>query len=79
MCPQANISQYFLGGGEKGYETNQSMQSQKSRRNIVGFMDWLMDGNSDFTSIKNSFKVKVSEHNKHISDNVYLIAGDSFL
>ena len=42
-------------------------------------MDWLMDGNSDFTSIKHSFKVKVSEHNKHISDNVYLIAGDSFL
>lgn len=79
MCPQANISQYFLGGGEKGYITNQSLQSQKSRRNIVGFMDWLMDGNSDFTSIKNSFKVKVSEHNKQISDNVYLIAGDSFL
>lgn len=79
MCPQANISQYLLGGGDKGYKTNQSLQSQKSRKNIVGFLDWLMDGNSDFTSIKSSFKVKVSDHNEHISNNVYLIAGDSFL
>jgi len=79
MCPQANISQYLLGGGEAGYRKNQSLQSQKSRRNVVGFLDWLMDGNSDFTSIKRSFKVNVSEHNKYITNNVYLIAGDSFL
>ena len=79
MCPQANISQYLLGGGDKGYNTNQSLQSQKSRKNIVGFLDWLMDGNSNFTSIKSSFKIQVSKHNEHISDNVYLIAGDSFL
>jgi cellulose biosynthesis protein BcsQ len=79
MCPQANISQYLLGGGEKGYKKNQTLQSQGSRRNVVGFLDWVMDGNSDFTSIKRSFKVKVKDHNEHISDNLYLIAGDSFL
>lgn len=79
MCPQANISQYLLGGGEVGYKTNQALQNQKSRRNVVGFLDWLMDGNSDFTSIKRSFKINVSNHNSYITDNVYLIAGDSFL
>lgn len=79
MCPQANISQYLLGGGTKGYNTNQSLQSQKSRRNVVGFLDWLMDGNSDFKSIKRSFKINVHEHNENICENVYLIAGDSFL
>lgn len=79
LCPQANISQYLLGGGEKGYKNNQSLQQQKSRSNIVGFLDWLIDGNSDFTSIKRSFKVKVSAYNNNIGENVYLIAGDSFL
>jgi hypothetical protein len=79
MCPQANISQYLLGGGEVGYKKNQSLQSQQSRGNVVGFLDWLMDGNSDFKSIKRSFKVNVSTHNKKISNNLYLIAGDSFL
>ncbi|WP_320151108.1 ParA family protein [uncultured Tolumonas sp.] len=79
MCPQANISQYLLGGGNVGYKTNQSLQSQKSRRNVVGFLDWLMDGNSDFKSIKRSFKININEYNNNISKNVYLIAGDSFL
>ncbi len=79
MCPQANISQYLLGGGSTGYNKNQSLQSQKSRRNVVGFLDWLMDGNSDFSSIKRSFKINIHEHNEYISENFYLIAGDSFL
>ncbi|MDE1711663.1 ParA family protein (plasmid) [Chromobacterium amazonense] len=79
LCPQANISQYLLGGGDKGYRNNQSLQQQKSRSNIVGFLDWLMDGNSDFSSIKRSFKVRVSSYNNNISENVFLIAGDSFL
>jgi cellulose biosynthesis protein BcsQ len=79
MCPQANISQYLLGGGKKGYKRNQSLQSISSRKNVVGFLDWIMDGNSNFTSIRRSFKVKVNKYNKEISDNLFLIAGDSFL
>ncbi len=79
MCPQANISQYLLGGGDKGYKMNQSLQSQKTRKNVVGFLDWLMDGNSNFKSIKRSFKLKIKDYNEIISDNVFLIAGDSFL
>ncbi|WP_208458857.1 ParA family protein [Burkholderia sp. BCC0322] len=39
LCPQANISQFLLGGGHKGYVTNQRLQSQSTRKNIVGFMD----------------------------------------
>lgn len=79
LCPQANISQYILGGGDSGYRNNQSLQQQKSRSNIVGFIDWLIDGNSDFTSIKRSFKVRASAYNRNLSDNIFLIAGDSFL
>jgi cellulose biosynthesis protein BcsQ len=79
LCPQANISQFLLGGGHIGYETNQTIQSHSTRKNIVGFMDWLLKGNSGFTSIPSSFKRKVSPHNTNVTDNLFLIAGDSFL
>jgi cellulose biosynthesis protein BcsQ len=79
LCPQANISQFLLGGGHIGYQTNQKLQAHASRRNIVGFMDWLLKGNSGFTSIKSSYAEQVSLYNKNITDNLYLIAGDSFL
>ncbi|MGL4034087.1 ParA family protein [Kosakonia cowanii] len=79
LCPQANISQYLLGGGDRGYETNQELQSSRTRRNVVGFLDWLLDGNSDFSSIRHPFKVRVRRYNNQISENLFLIAGDSFL
>lgn len=79
LCPQANISQFFLGGAYKGYKANQKLQSLATRRNIVGFMDWLIKGNSGFTSLPSSYMTPVSQHNDRIAKNLYLIAGDSFL
>ena len=79
LCPQSNISQFFLGGGHKGYKENQKLQAQATRRNIVGFMDWLLNGNSGFTSIPHSYLTQISRHNKEISKNLYLLAGDTFL
>ena len=46
MCPQANISQFLLGGGRSGYQPNQKLQFSSTRKNIVGFMTWLLKGNS---------------------------------
>jgi cellulose biosynthesis protein BcsQ len=79
MCPQANISQFLLGGGRIGFETNQRLQTQAARKNIVGFVDWLLRGNSGFTTPNTSYRINVAQHNAHIPKNVYLIAGDSFL
>lgn len=79
LCPQANISQFLLGGGHKGYQANQKLQAQASRRNIVGFMDWLINGNSSFSSIPNSYITNVSQKNPKISSNLFLLPGDSFL
>lgn len=78
LCPQANISQFLLGGGHAGYETNQKIQSSSSRKNIVGYMDWLLKGNANSIPQTN-YSVNASNHNPHISENLYLIAGDSFL
>lgn len=81
MCPQANISQFLLGGGKTGYDNNQKLQSAYSRRNVVGFIDWILKGNSDFKSLPTNYtyKVKASKYNPSIPENLYLIAGDSFL
>ncbi|QBF32126.1 ATPase [Thalassococcus sp. S3] len=79
LCPQSNISQFLLGGGHSGYRANQRLQSQSSRRNIVGFMDWLVGGNSGFTSTPSSYLVQVSRYNPVISQNLHLLAGDTFL
>lgn len=79
MCPQANISQFLLGGGETGYYKNQRLQSQSSRKNIVGFIDWILNGNDKFQSINTTYKINVSKYNENITSNLYLIAGDSFL
>ena len=79
LCPQANISQFLLGGGHKGYRANQKLQSLAKRRNIVGFMDWILSGNSGFTSLPTSYLTQVAPINPHVTENLYLIAGDSFL
>ena len=79
LCPQANISQFFLGGAHVGYTANQRLQSQATRRNVVGFMDWLIKGNSGFTSLPMSYMTQVSQYNPNTTENLYLIAGDSFL
>lgn len=79
LCPQANISQFLLGGGHLGYTANQRLQSTATRRNIVGFMDWMLGGNSGFTSLPTSYLTQIYPHNSSVSENLYLIAGDSFL
>ena len=57
------------------------MQVAYSRRNVVGFVDWILKGNAEFKSLpKNStYKVRASLYNESIPENLYLIAGDSFL
>lgn len=79
LCPQANISQYLLGGGKAGYENNQKLQTVFKRRNVVGFVDWLLQSNSAFIKPQQSYKVPVRQYNENIEENLYLIAGDSFL
>jgi len=78
-CPQANISQFLLGGGHVGFQKNQQIQQHATRKNVVGFVDHLLRGNQNFTSLKTEFRTQVSKHNHYTADNLYLIAGDGFL
>src|SRR5688500_3737618 len=72
ICPQANTSQFFLGGGQIGHEKNQGIQAHATRKNIVGFVDWLLKGNAGFASVKSRFGIQVSPYNENIPENVYL-------
>lgn len=42
-------------------------------------MDFILKGNSGFTSVRRSYSVRVADYNANVTDNLYLIAGDSFL
>lgn len=79
MCPQANVSQFLLGGGHIGYQKTQDLQTLASRKNVVGFIDWLLRGNAGFSTLRDTFSVQVAKSNPYIPENVYLIAGDNFL
>jgi cellulose biosynthesis protein BcsQ len=55
------------------------IQSQATRRNVVGFIEWLLRGNSGFSKPAATFRTQVSRYNSRVPSNLYLIAGDSFL
>jgi len=80
MCPQANVSQFLLGGGKDGYARMQELQNFANRKNIVGFIDWIIDNNkADFKRLYTSYAIQVNPSNKWIAENVYLVSGDSYL
>ena len=80
MCPQANASQFCLGGGQVGFDNNKKLQSDyATRKNIVGLIDWLLKGNSGFSKPNTTYGISASSYNSNLSNNLYLIAGDSFL
>jgi len=78
MCPQSNASQFLLGGGRRGHQNNQTLQNYASRKNIVGFIDWLINGNLG-QKPHTTYSLAVSGYNQYIPRNLFLIAGDSFL
>lgn len=79
MCPQSNASHFLLGGGKVGHTNNQALQAYATRKNIVGFVDWLLKGNLGFQKPQTTYSLAVSGYNANIPENVHLIAGDSFL
>jgi chromosome partitioning protein len=69
LCPQSNISHFLLGGGHAGYDQHQKLQTTSSRKNIAGFVDWLLQSNSGFTNKpKAKYSIKVSQYNEYIKE-----------
>lgn len=81
VCPQANLSELFLGGQEHGGGKNLlTLHGQIPRRSIGGYFQSRLPKPYDASAISpNSFITRVSDFNDKIPSNIFLLAGDPLL
>ena len=77
MCPQANLSEIFLGRNGKGAQALADRIAE--RRTIGGYFDARTRSAHTRTGSETSFLLRVQEFNSNIPGNVYLLAGDPSL
>ena len=77
MCPQANVSEIFLGGNGKGSEILATLIEK--RQTVGGYFDDRILRPHESTGTESSKLIRVSEYNNNIPDNISLIAGDPSL
>ncbi len=79
LCPQANVSETLLGGYPKGPEGLTNLVKRNPRPTIGGYIESRL--NSPFQRISDidPYITQVSKFNKHIPQNLRLVAGDNLL
>ncbi|MFA6197295.1 MAG: ParA family protein [Sulfurimonas sp.] len=76
MCPQANSSSMLMGGGKKSELELQGLLTKDEPKSIVGYITKAtLKGNAEI----NNYITKLSDINKNLTDNIYLISGDGNL
>lgn len=76
MCPQANSSSMLMGGGKESEKKLQELISKEEPQSIVGYLtEATLIGDAEL----NKYSTKLSEINKNLSENIYLVAGDGNL
>lgn len=81
VCPQANLSELFLGGQENnGGKNLLQLHAETQRRSVGGYFQTRLPRPYDPTSIApHQFISKPSEVNESIPNNIRLLAGDPLL
>ena len=79
MCPQANVSEIFLGGNGKGAAELTKLLNGPHRQTIGGYFDSRLEQPQQPTGSEGNFPVQVNALNQQIPENLYLIAGDPAL
>ena len=80
LCPQANASMMFLGGGEIGEGHVINLCSESVPKSVVGYMSTtIMNGRGAKPPKYDDFVVKVKEYNNELPPNIYLLCGDGNL
>lgn len=79
LCPQANVSETFLGGFPDGPAALNKIINKKSRASVAGYLEARL--NSPFRMINNvsPYVCRPCEFNKNIPDNLLLVCGDNFI
>ena len=80
MCPQANVSEIFLGGDSKGMEELANLiNTDENRKTIGGYFDLRIAQPQLKTGTEAEFAIRVNDYNNQIPKNIYLVAGDPSL
>ena len=79
MCPQANVSEIFLGGNGYGANALADMLRLPRRQSIGGYFDSRLEQPHRPTGLEGNFPISVVAKNKHIPANLFLVAGDPSL
>ncbi len=77
MCPQANVSEIFLGGNGAGSGKLRTLLDKPAGpQTIGGYYHQRIMSPHEKTGTETDFLIKVKDSNGHVPDNIYLIAGD---
>ena len=81
LCPQANLSELFLGGLMGNGATGLSnLQAETPRRTVGGYFESRLPAPYTTPSIKYDDFISIpSNHNREIPKNIHLLAGDPLL
>ena len=81
MCPQANVSEIFLGGNGNGTRVLAKLleQSGKQRQTVGGYFDSRIVQPHEKTGNETNFSIHPFDFNQNIPNNLYLVAGDPSL
>lgn len=77
LCPQANSTMMFLGGGTQGEE--RLGQLQTTSETVVGYLSSRIDMQSGGMPTDRSYKLQVSTLNDDLPTNLWLVPGDGNL
>ena len=81
MCPQANVSEIFLGGNGNGTEVLADIlgQSGGKRQTVGGYFDSRIVQPHAKTGNETNFSIHPCDFNPNIPNNLYLVVGDPSL
>ena len=73
MCPQANLSEIFLGGnGDGGSQVDKRIRSNTS---IAGYFDLRVASPFQLTGRETDYFINISETNSNVPSNMYMVVG----
>ena len=79
MCPQANVSEIFLGGNGSGATELAKLLGGQKRQTIGGYFDSRLEQPQRPTGSEINFSIQVNDVNGKIPNNLFLVAGDPSL
>jgi cellulose biosynthesis protein BcsQ len=79
LCPQANLTEMFLGGKDTATNALDGYYGEKPRRSVGGYFEARLTSPFVMLSSIGDFLCKPSDINANIPKNISLLAGDNLL